>query len=155
MNVQEMIKNKNMKPFKNLSLQENERLLKYPAYISLLAANNDGILDEEEKKAAIRFSHLKTFSSDPFLIEFYNETDKVFENNIEQLDKNLPKEKEKREKAIKKELLKLEKIVLKLGKKYTSIMHCSMKSFKDHVSKAHHNVLIDFIFPFIIPGLTE
>jgi len=143
-----------MKFFENLSEREKEMLLKFPAYISLLAANNDK-LDETEKKAAIKFTHIKTFTCDPLLSEFYKSAEKVFENNIEQLDQDLPKEHDKREAAIKKELLKLEKIVSKLGKKYTIIMHHSMKSFKDHVSKAHNNVLMDFIFPIPIPGLSE
>jgi hypothetical protein len=30
-----------------------------------------------------------------------------------------------------------------------------MKSFTEHVSKAHHNVLVDFILPLSIPGLTD
>ena len=81
-----------MKPFKKLSVQENEVLLKFPAYISLLAANSDDKLDELQKKSAIKFAHTKTFSCDPLLAVFYQEADKVFENNIEQLDKDLPKE---------------------------------------------------------------
>jgi hypothetical protein len=141
--------------FKNLSLQENEALLNFPAYISLLAANNDGILDEAEKESAIKLAHIKSFSCDPLLTEFYEETDKGFKNKIEQLDKDLPTGKLNREAAIKKELLKIEMILSKLGKDYASTMHHSMKSFKEHVSKAHHNVLVDFIFPLPIPGLTE
>ena len=143
-----------MKSFKLLTVQENEALLKYPAYLSLLAANTDDKLDEAEKKSAIKFSHIKTYSCDPLLSEFYAEADKVFEINIQKLDKDLPVEKEQREAAIKKELLNLEKIVLKLGKDYTSAMHRSMKSFKDHVSQAHHSVLMDFVFPMPIKGLT-
>ncbi len=143
-----------MKPFINLSVEENQALLKFPAYISLLAANNDGNLDEAEKKSAIKFSHIKTFSCDPLHAEFYKEADKVFAKNIEQRDKDLPKEKDKGEDIIKNELLKLEKIVVKPGKDYASVMHRSMKSFKDHVSKAHHNVLVDFIFPMPMKGLT-
>ena len=140
--------------FINLSVQENEALLKFPAYISLLAANSDDKLDESEKKSAIKLSHTKTFSCDPLLVEFYKEADRVFKNNIEQLDKDLPKEKNRRESAIKKKLSNLEKIVSKLGNEYTSAMHRSMKSFKEHISKAHHNVLVDFIFPVPIKGLT-
>ena len=79
----------------------------------------------------------------------------VFEKNIEQIDNDLPKGKESRDAAIKKELLNLEKIVSKLGKEYTSIILHSMKSFKYHVSKAHNSVLVDFIFPLSIPGLSE
>ena len=144
-----------MKQFNSLSEQEKDALLKFPAYISLLAADSDGKLDKSEKKSAIKFSHIKTYSSDPLLTEFYKEADIVFERNIEQLDKDLPKEKESREAAIKAELSKLGKIVLQLGKDYASTMHRSMQSFKDHVSKAHHNVLIDFIFPMPIKGLSE
>jgi anaerobic ribonucleoside-triphosphate reductase len=144
-----------MKPFKNLTLKENQALFKFPAYISMLAAERDDKLNETEKKAAVKFAHIKTFSCDPFLSDFYKETDKVFEHNIEQLDNNLPKEKESRDAAIRKELSKIEKIVIKLGEKYSSTMHCSMKSFKEHVSKAHHNVLVDFIFPLSITGLTK
>ena len=143
-----------MKPFKELTEPDNKALLKFPAFISLLAANSDNKLDEAEKKSAIKFSHIKTYSCDPLLAEFYKEADKVFENNIQQLDKDLPIKKAIRESALKKELIRLETIVLKLGEEYTTVMHRSMKSFKDHVSQAHHNVLVDFIFPMPIKGLT-
>ncbi|MCU7549288.1 hypothetical protein OCK74_09180 [Chitinophagaceae bacterium LB-8] len=43
---------------------------------------------------------------------------------------------------------------MKLGKEYASAMRRSMQSFKDHVSKAHHNVLVDFIFPIPIKGIS-
>ena len=143
-----------MEQFNNLSEQERESLLKFPAYISLLAAVNDDRFDKSDEKSAEKFSHIKTFSSDPLLTEFYKEADKVFKSNIEQLDKELPRERKQREAAIQDELSKLEKIVLKLGKDYTLTMHRSMKSFKEHVSQAHHNVLVDFIFPVPIKGLT-
>jgi hypothetical protein len=144
-----------MMPFKNISEQENEALKKFPVYVSLLAADSDGKLDEAEKKLAVKFSHIKTYSCDPLLTEFYKEADIVFENNIDELDKNLPVIKAQREATIKKELANLEKIVLKLDEEYVSVMHRSMKSFKEHVSKAHHNVLVDFIFPVPLEGLTD
>ncbi len=144
-----------MNPFKNLSSRDNEALLKFPAYISMLAANSDDKLDEIEKKSAIKFAHIKTFSCDPLLSDYYKEADKVFGINIAQLDNELPKDVKSRNEAIKNELLDLNKIVLKLGKKYAIVMHSSMESFRKHVSRAHHNVLVDFIFPIPIPGLTD
>ncbi|MEO5642624.1 MAG: hypothetical protein ABIQ40_17280 [Bacteroidia bacterium] len=143
-----------MKLLKNSSEKENQALLQFPVYISLLAANSDGKLDDEEKKSATRFSHIKTYSCDPMLTSFYEDADKVFEKNMFQLDRELPSAKEEREVAIKKRLSDLEKIVLKEGKEYATVMHSSMKSFKEHVSKAHHNVLEDFIFPLPIKGIT-
>jgi hypothetical protein len=144
-----------MNPFKQLSAKENEVLLNYPAYISLLAANGDGIFDEAEKKTAIEFAHLKTYSTLPALNKFYQEVDRVFKDRLEALDQQLPKDKVNRDIAIKKELKQIEKINLKLGKMYSSIMHDSMKSFQEHVLKAHHSVLVDFIIPLTVPGLTE
>ena len=144
-----------MKNLDILSESEREALLKFPAYISLLAANNDDSLDKTEKRRAIKFCHIKTYSCDPMLYDFYHQTEKVFEKNITELDSNLPKEKNEREKMIRSELLHLETILLKLDKKYASVMHKSMESFKKHVSKAHRHVLEYFIFPLPIEGITD
>lgn len=144
-----------MNYLETLTPTEKEMLLKFPAYISLLAANNDEGLDETERKSALKFSHLKTYSCDPLLLNFYQEADKEFEKNISSLDEELPKGKDEREKTIKIELLKLEIILKKLGKDYAIAMHNSMTSFKDHVSKAHRSILESFIFPLPIKGLTD
>lgn len=144
-----------MKAFRKLSAKDKKELLKFPAYVSILAANSDDKLDQEEKDAAIKLSHTATFACDPILKEFYSEADKVFEKNITQINIELPKDKVSREEAIKRELSKLERIVWKLGKEYTYAMHQSMKQFTEHISKAHHNVLVDFIFPLSIPEINE
>ncbi len=143
-----------MNPIENISIEEYEALLKFPVYVSMLAATSDSKLDEAEKKAAIKFSHIKTYSSDPLLTSFYEAADKVFEKKMLQLDQELPIENEERVAAIKTALLDLDKILVKLGEEYTTVMHRSMKSFKEHISKAHHNVFVDFIFPMPIEGLT-
>ncbi|MEO7768190.1 MAG: hypothetical protein ABIS01_12215, partial [Ferruginibacter sp.] len=143
-----------MNPIENLSPKENEALLKFPVYVSLLAAISDDKMDEAAKQSAIKFSQIKTYSCDPLLTSFYEAADNVFEKNMLQLDKDLPMKNEERVAAIKKELLDLEKILLKIGKEYATVMRVSMKSFKEHVSKAHHNVFLDFIFPLPIKGLT-
>ena len=140
--------------FKSLSSHEQELLHKFPAYISILAANIDGYFDEAEELSAVEFSQIKTYSSDPLLIEFFQDVDKNFKRNIDQLNKALPLGKVNRDRVIKKKLLELGNIVRKLGPDYAAVMHKSMQSFKDHVSRAHHNVLIDFIFPIPIKGLS-
>jgi hypothetical protein len=120
----------------------------------MLAASCDDKLDDVERKTAIKFAHVKTFSCNPLLSQFYKEADKDFEKTIGQLNEGLPTEKVSREAAIKQKLSDLEKIVIKLGKTYAFIMHQNMQSFKEHISKAHNNVLVDFIFPLPIPGLS-
>jgi hypothetical protein len=144
-----------MNELKNLSEKERASLLTFPAYISLLASHSNNQLDEAESRAATKLAYTKTFSSDPLLSEFYKEADKNFEQTLQKVQNELPSEKKERVDAIRKKLWEIEKILLKLTEPYALAIHRSMKSFKDHVSKAHHNVLIDFIFPIPIPGLTE
>jgi hypothetical protein len=105
-----------MKLFSKITKEEREAMLKFPAYISLLGANSDGMLYTAKKKEASKLEFIKTFSADPPLTEFYREANKVFKNNLEMLDKNLPEGRESREAVMKYELMKLEKIILKLGR---------------------------------------
>jgi len=143
-----------MKLFKNLSAGQKKALLKLPAYISLLAST-DLKMDEAEKMSAIKLAHTRSFSCEPLLADFYREADRNFEKNIVQLNKELPMEMGIREAEVQKEIRNLEKIVLKLGDDYTLAMQRSLKTFKEHVAKAHHSVIEDFILPITIPGLTD
>ncbi len=143
-----------MKVFENITEEQKNALLKFPAYIALLASDNDGKLDKSELEESIHFTHIRTFSSDPLLATFYKEADKVFKENIEALNDALPTAKKEREQTIKAELEKLEPILNMLGTKYASVMHKSMESYANHVSKAHNNVLESFVIPFYIKGLT-
>ena len=140
-----------MKPFKQLSFHDNKVLMTLPVYISLLAANADGMMDEEEKMVAVEFAHIKSFSGNPLLKSFYKETEMVFENSLIKINKQLPKERVSRELAIKKELMRIEKIVMKLEDSSNALLNQNMNALANHVSKAHNNALVNFIFP--IPGL--
>ena len=57
--------------FDILSEQENRELIKFPAYISILADNSDDELDEMEKKSVIKFANTKTLTYNPLLFHFY------------------------------------------------------------------------------------
>jgi hypothetical protein len=144
-----------MKLLKNLDALHKQEFLKFPVYISLLAASKDCKLDGAEREAVVKLANIKSFDSESLLAEFFKEADKVFENNLSQIERDLPMGKENREVFIKTEILKLEKILLKLGKKYARAMHRSMDTFKDHVSRAHHSIIEDFLLPIPIPGLTD
>jgi len=144
-----------MELFSNLSQDEQDQLLKFPAYIALLAANLDGELDAEEKNAAIELTHIRSYKSDEALSGFYKEVEKNFEKTIIAIDAQLPKDKKSRETEIMANLDKLELILSKLGYSYSKKMHESMRTFKNHVSDAHGNVLERFVIPIPIKGITE
>jgi len=144
-----------MTTYHDLPENEKAQLLKFPAYVSLLAANyhNNGI-DAEEKKSAIDFSHIKTYSSSPLLREFFEDVEKNFEKTITALNDQLPKKKKEREAAIRSELDKIEKILLHTDSEYSSLLHESMKSYKEHVAHAHQSLMEYLVFPIPIKGLT-
>jgi hypothetical protein len=143
-----------MTTFEQLSKADQDEFLKFPAYISLLAANEYGATDDIDRKTAIEFDHTKTYTCNPILSSFYEKADTVFQKNFTSIDNELPKGKIARSTAIKAELAKLGTLLLKFDKNYAVAMHQSMKSFKDHISTAHWNVLDGFLFPIPIKGLS-
>lgn len=144
-----------MNNLKALTKQEVEQLLKFPAYISLLASTAENGIDNEEKNAAIKLTHVKTYSCDPLLTEFYQQAADNFEQTIMTLDLELPHTKEERKTAIVDELNKLEPLLHKLSPEYAAVLRSSMESYKKHVSRAHRNILEYFIFPVPIDGISD
>jgi hypothetical protein len=144
-----------MDHYADLPDEDREQLLKFPAYISLLACLRESGIDAKEKKSAVRLTHVKTFTSPLMLVDFYREAEHHFEAHLEKLDKELPKDLTQRELSIRKELAKLETILGKLGVRYAAALHDSLKSYTRHVSHAHNNVLEYFIFPLPIKGLSD
>lgn len=143
-----------MKQYGDLTALQKKSLLRFPAYISLLATS-DSKIDQEERKVAIKLAHTKAFACHSVLTLFCKESWDVFEENLMQLEALLPTDKKNRDEAIRKEIVKLEAILRKLDSSYGAVMHKSMKSFKEQVARAHHSVIEDFILPIAIPGLTD
>ena len=100
-----------MSTFANPSTTEQQEFLKFPVYISLLAANKDGETNEQKRSSSINFDHMKTDTCDPILVGFYEKADKFFKSNLIQLCNELPKRKIQRTTAITNELEKLEKLL--------------------------------------------
>ncbi|MGF7078334.1 hypothetical protein [Mucilaginibacter sp. UYCu711] len=142
-----------MNTFNELSTHEQQEFLKFPVYVSLLAANADGTTDDAEKNTAIAFDHTKTYTSNILLAGYYQKADQVFRVNWNELDASLPKGQVERKTALQAKLGKLEMLLKKFDADYQSVMHKSMQALKNHVSHAHHNILEDFLFPVPIKGL--
>lgn len=142
-----------MNTFNELSTDEQKEFLKFPVYVSMLAANADGTTDDAEKNTAIAFDHTKTYTSNILLAGFYQKADQAFRANWKQLDAALPKGQAERKTALSAKMGKLETLLKKFDADYQAAMHKSMQAFKDHVSRAHYNILDDFLFPVPIKGI--
>jgi hypothetical protein len=144
-----------MQELDTLSPEDKKKVLQAPAYISILAANADGQMDEEEKYEAIKFSHIKTYTAHKLLKPFYQEVEKNFNENIDEINKNLPADKNERERVIREELEKANSIIGKLDLFYSNTLRKSLKEYGDHVAKAHKTIMESFVIPFSIKGLTD
>ncbi|GHN02578.1 hypothetical protein WSM22_40670 [Cytophagales bacterium WSM2-2] len=142
------------KEIQDLTADEQKILLKAPAIVSLIAATSTGEINEWEKSNAIKLAHLKTYSAHPLLIPYYKKVAMVFEENFEAMAKKYePFDKTKRV-AMLKEIDKIDEVIAKLDDKLAAILRASLSGYAEHVRKAYKGIVIDFLFPFPIPGLT-
>ncbi|SCY41378.1 hypothetical protein [Flavobacterium caeni] len=145
-----------MELYANLTHEQREKLQQFPAFISLLAANADGQLDDQEKQKAIDLAHIKDYDNkEPLLARYYQDVRENFAQQLDRLDALLPRDKKQREEAIKYQLTEIETILGVLGSAYAQAMRRSMQSFKEYVSNAHDHVLEHFLFPLPIKGITQ
>src|SRR5690606_24740489 len=133
--------------------EKKERLLKLPAYVSFLAANEE--MDERERKEALELTHIKSYAAHPLVRNFYKEAEKVFSQNVETLDRQLPHDRREREEAIADELKKIRRIINELDEQYATALNESIRSYNEYVSKAHRHFLEYFLLPFPLKGVTD
>jgi hypothetical protein len=69
--------------FSRLTPQEQELLLKAPALVSVLTACSYNEVNKAQKADAVKLSHLKTYTADPLLRDYYKEVEKEFKNQFE------------------------------------------------------------------------
>ncbi len=144
-----------IKEFEKLSFEEQEVLLKGPAVVSILAACGKSGINEWVKSDTIKLSHLKTFTAHPRLITYYKEVDKLFEKNFEAMAKKYHPVNEAKRVMIQKEVEILSRVISKLDNTFATILRMSLSAYADHVKKAYKGLVVNFLFPFPIPGLTE
>ncbi|GGA85360.1 hypothetical protein [Puia dinghuensis] len=149
------MKQKRLPVFNDLPWQEQKQLIRFPVYLSLLAASKDYKLDRKEKNTVVKLTHIKTFACHPLLADYYAAVDNDFETAVAEISDQLPKEGVEREWAIKRELYKLGIILKKLDTEYAAYLTDSLRAYKDQVSRAHRNILEYFIFPLPINGITD
>ncbi len=143
-----------IKQFIRLTNEERELLYKAPVLVSVLASCSLNELNEVQKADAIKLAHLKTFTSNAVLRDYYQEVDKHFERQFEAAVKDYTPFDENQRNNLKQEIEKINLIIGKLEKTYGQVLHKSLEGYADHVKKAVHSVFQDFIFPFPIPGLS-
>ncbi|MAY83706.1 MAG: hypothetical protein CMP59_06180 [Flavobacteriales bacterium] len=131
-----------------LTQEDRDILLRAPAVVAILAAiSDDGEVSKHEKAESIKLSHLRTYTSEELLHNFYKESEMVFESNFDDIMSKLPTEWEDKEEYLEAELTELNKVLPKLNEVYAKSLVNSLKSFARHVFKSNSHFLDYFVLP--------
>lgn len=141
--------------YPELNEDDKKLLLRAPVLVTLLAANRDGKLDDEEEEKALEQLRLKEFSTDPILQPYYQELSGKFNSMLDEIDKILPNDIHDRKVLLQAELANLPNVLNKLDKNFDLEFRKSLKSFNSQVAKAHRTLFEYFVLPLNIDGITD
>jgi len=131
-----------------LSPEDRDILLKAPAVVAVLAAiSDDGEVSTLEKSESVKLSHLRTYTAEEMLQNFYKEAEKDFEHHFDKITSALPEGWEEKEAFLEKEILELNKVLPQLNEVYAKGLVESLKSFAKHVFKSNATFLDYFVLP--------
>ncbi|GHN02576.1 hypothetical protein WSM22_40650 [Cytophagales bacterium WSM2-2] len=144
-----------IKELEKLSKEDQDVLLKAPVIVSVLAAFGISEINKWEKADAIKLAHLKTYTAHPLLIPYYTEVDKSFEQDFETLAKQYVPFDDTKRALLQLEVDHVNKVINKLNKNFAHTLHASLLKYAEHVKNAYKGLVMNFIFPYPIPGLSE
>lgn len=144
-----------IKQFEKLTKEEWDLLIKAPILVSVLAASYDNEVSSSQKADAIELAHIKSYSADPLLKDYYKEVETNFREHFEEIVKKYAPFDDAKREALKKEISVINKVISKLDKNFALLLHKSLSGYAEHVKHAENNLLVNFIFPIPIHGFIE
>lgn len=106
------------------------------AYITILIAGADGLIEDEELARAEKITKIRSYSLPENLRTFYKEVGVDFSERLEGLIHELPRDVESRTEVLTEKLKALNPIIAKLDQKTGAELYRSFLSFADHVAKS-------------------
>ncbi len=144
-----------IKQFEKLSNEEKELMLQAPILVSVLASSSNHEISKSEKADAIKMAHMKTFTADPLLLEYYKEVEKDFNSYFDSVEKKYTPFNDTNKEALKEQIDLVNKVISKLDEEYAKTLHRSLSGYAEHVKKAGRGLLENFIFPVPVSGLND
>ena len=130
-----------MTHFENLTPSELLQLEEAVVQISILVAGADGTIDAEEAAWADKVAHIRGYSGEEWLQEFYDQVAANFKIQFNDMVKALPTDTALRQTTLATELEKLNPILAKLAPKTAYKMYSSYVSLATSVAKASGGIL--------------
>jgi hypothetical protein len=130
-----------MTHFENLSPSEIQQLEEAVVQISILVAGADGTIDAEEVAWADKLAHIRGYSGDLWLQEFYDEVATNFRIRFNDLRKALPPDTALRQHCLTMEIAKINPILAKLDPRVAYKMYHSYQTLAMSIAKSSGGIL--------------
>ncbi len=130
-----------MTHFENLAPSELQQLEEVVVQISILVAGADGTIDAEEAAWADKLAHIRGYSGDKWLQEFYDEVATNFRIRFNDLRKSLPTDTALRQTTLATEIAKVNPILAKLEPQAAYKMYQSYLTLATSIAKASGGIL--------------
>lgn len=127
--------------FEPLSKDNQELMLKAPAFIAILIAGADNSIDSREVNRAVELVNVKTFSEKQDLQTYYHEVEKTIERDIKSIIDTLPDTAEERNALISAELAKLNPAMGKIKAKFAHDLYTSWKGYAGNIARAWGGII--------------
>lgn len=125
-----------MTEFKDLSEDKIAKLKEAIPLITILVAGADGNIDTEETAWAEKITSIRSYKSEPFLLEYYQSIGSDFNDKLNSMVKALPNQVGERNGIISDKLAALNPILAELPLKEAGILYKDFVTFAEHVAKA-------------------
>ena len=122
--------------FNDLNQEESKLTVDAIAYITLLIAGADGVIDSKEKAWATKLTKIRSYNLPDSLKSFYSLVGEDFAETTENLINSLPDDSTERNSLISIELTKLSEILPKMNRNFSIQLAESYRSFAKHVAES-------------------
>ena len=130
-----------MTHFENLTPSELQQLETAVVQISILVAGADGAIDAEEAAWADKVAHIRGYSGELWLQEFYDQVAANFKISFNDMLKSLPTDTAFRQTTLSTELAKINPILAKLEPKVAYKIYHSYETLAMSIAKASGGIL--------------
>ena len=122
--------------FVGISEDEKQSLINAIPEITVLIAGADGVIDTEEVAWAKKLTGIRSYTNPESLQEYYGFVGDEFEDKLNALINELPKDVNERNSILKGRLEKLNPILAKMDNENAYGLYNSFISFAEHVAKS-------------------
>ncbi|MBL7813686.1 MAG: hypothetical protein JNL70_01685 [Saprospiraceae bacterium] len=130
-----------MKYFENISADELQILENAVSQIAVLIAGADGTIDKDETDWASKLMHIRSYSGDKSLQEFYEQVEANFNIKFRDLVKNSSQNTAERQAALSESIAQVNPILAKLDARTSYHVYHSYVTLAKSIAKASGGIL--------------